>query len=56
MKKLTKRGVIFFLISVNCLAIWDILNRSEEALRLEYSLVSVSLLLAFSYITQQKGK
>ena len=56
MKQLPKQGIIFFLISVNCMAIWDILNRSEEALRLEYSLVSVSLLLAFSYITQQKGK
>jgi len=34
----------FILLLANCLAFWDIYYRSEEALKLEYTLIIVSLL------------
>ena len=44
MNKYLKRILEFILLLVNCLAFWDIYYRSEEALKLEYTLISVSLL------------
>jgi len=54
MNKLLKILIGLFLISVNYLAISDILQRSEEALKLEYTLISVSFLFTLSYILKSK--
>ena len=55
MNKYLKIGLATFIIFSNTLALWDILQQSEEALYLEYILLGVSLLSIFTYFTYKMG-
>lgn len=55
MNKYLKIGLATFIIFSNTLALWDILQQSEEALYLEYILLGVSLLSILTYFTYKIG-
>jgi hypothetical protein len=48
MNKHFKIVLELMLLLFNCFAFWDVIYQSEEALKLEYSLIAVSVLYVFS--------
>tara|TARA_B110000977_G_C10956813_1_gene446940 strand:- start:308 stop:481 length:174 start_codon:yes stop_codon:yes gene_type:complete len=48
MNKHFKIVLELMLLLFNCFAFWDVIYQSEEALKLEYSLIAVSILYVFS--------
>jgi hypothetical protein len=56
MKMSIKISFGLFIFIVNGLAIWDIQQRSEEALKLEYTLIIVSVFFVICYIIHRIQK
>ena len=56
MKMSIKISLGLFIFIVNGLAVWDIQQRSEEALKLEYTLIIVSVFFVICYIIHRIQK
>jgi uncharacterized membrane protein len=57
MTKNTRNLIGISLLGINVLALWDILQNTEENLHLEYSVLSISILTtAFYKLYKRKAK
>ena len=57
MTKKTRNFIGISLLGINVLALWDILQNTEENLHLEYSVLSISILTTACYkLYKRKAK